>query len=182
MTSHDPSVLMNIYTDEISPDKSNVHKSFEIGNKQMKEFQKSLPDGFYATLPKQVITMENKKTKTQVVEVYNTEFMYSRVMCLLSVDQISLDDLFNYELAPVPTSLFADTGEARYPKGKSTLKKKLKVELSTRMHDADVTILDDCAVLYHIHWPKDAHVKDFVDAFIEFVKKTFTSCIGVPNI
>ena len=137
----------------------------------MKDFQKSLPDGFYATLPKQVITMENKKTKAQVVEVYNTELIYSRAMCFLSVDQISLDDLFNYELAPVLTLVFTDTGEARYPKGKSTLKKKLKVELSTRTHDADVVILDGCAVLYHIHWPKDARVKYFVDAFIEYIKK-----------
>ena len=70
-------------------------------------------------------------------------------MCLLSVGQISLEDLFNYGLAPVPTSLFTDTGEVRYPKGKSTSKKKLKVEVSTRTHDADVMILDGCAVLYH---------------------------------
>ena len=33
MTSYDPSVLMNIYTGEISPDKNNVHKSVEIVNK-----------------------------------------------------------------------------------------------------------------------------------------------------
>ena len=91
--------------------------------------------------------MENKKTKAQVVEVYNPELMYSRVMCLLSLDQISLDDLFSYELAPVPTSLFTDTGEGRYLKNKSTLKKKLKVEVSTRTDDADVIILDSCAVL-----------------------------------
>ena len=39
-------------------------------------------------------------------------------MCILSLDQISLEDLFNYELAPVPTSLFTDTGEARYPNSK----------------------------------------------------------------
>ena len=59
-------------------------------------------------------------------------------MCLLSVDQISLDDWFNYELAPVPASLFTDTGEARYYKGKSTLKEKLKLKVSTRTNDADV--------------------------------------------
>ena len=171
MTSHDPSVLINKYTGEISPDKSNVHKSIETGNKQMKEFQESLPDGFYVTLPKKVITMDNKKAKAQLVEVYNTELIYSRVMCLLKVDQISLDDLFNSELAPVLISLFTDTGEAKYPKGKSTLKKKLKVEVSTRTHDADVIILDGCAVLYHIHWPKNACVKDLVDPFIEYVKK-----------
>ena len=150
MASHDPTVLMNIYTGEISPDKRNVGKSVEIGNKQMKEFQESLPDGFYATLPKKVITMENKKTKAKVVEVYNTELIHSRVMSLLSVDQISLEDLLNYEIAPVPTSLFTDTSEARYRKDKSTLKKKLKVEVSIRTHDTDVIILDGCAVPYHI--------------------------------
>ena len=81
-------------------------------------------------------------------------------MCLFSVDQISLEDLFNYELAPVPTSLFTDTVEGRYPEGKSTLKKKLKAEVSTRTHAADVIILDGFAVVYHIHWLKDARVKD----------------------
>ena len=106
----------------------------------MTEFQELLPDGFYATLPKKVITMENKKTKAQVVELYNTELIYFCVMCLLSIDQITLEDLFRYELAPVPTSLFTAIGEARYPKGKSTLKKKLKVDVSTRTHDADVII------------------------------------------
>ena len=81
-------------------------------------------------------------------------------MCLLSVDKILLEDLFNYELAPVLTSLSTGTVEARYPKGKSTLKKKLNVEVSTRTHDADVIILDGCAVLYHIRRPKDVRVKD----------------------
>ena len=33
MASYDPSALMNIYTGEISPNKSNIHKSVEIGNK-----------------------------------------------------------------------------------------------------------------------------------------------------
>ena len=91
--------------------------------------------------------MNNKQTKTKLVEVYNIELIYSFVMCLLSLDQISLDDLFNYELAIVPSLLFTDTGEARYSKGKSTLKKKLKVEVSIRKHDADVIILDGCVVL-----------------------------------
>ena len=89
----------------------------------------------------------------------------------MSVDRISLEDLFNYELAPVLTSLFTDTAEARYLKDKLTLKKKLKVEESTRPNDAEVIILDCCAVLYHINWPKDAGVKYFVDAFMEYVKK-----------
>ena len=76
---------------------SNAHTSAEIGHKHMKMFQESLPNGFYTTLLKKVITKKNKKTKAQVVEVYITELICSYVMCLLSVDQISLEDLFNYE-------------------------------------------------------------------------------------
>ena len=69
----------------------------------MKDFQESLPDSFYAILSKKLITMNNKKTKVQVVEVYNTKLTYSRAMRLFSEDQILLEDLFNYELAQVPT-------------------------------------------------------------------------------
>ena len=43
MTSYDPSVLMNIYTGEISPDKSNVQKSVEIGKKTNERFPKESP-------------------------------------------------------------------------------------------------------------------------------------------
>ena len=42
----------------------------------MKKFQESLPDGFYTTLSKKVITMENKKTNAQVVKIYNIELIY----------------------------------------------------------------------------------------------------------
>ena len=61
MTSHEPSAWMNIYTGEISPDTSHFHKPVKIENIQMKQFRDSLPDGFHATLPKKVITMDNKK-------------------------------------------------------------------------------------------------------------------------
>ena len=88
-------------------------------------------------------------------------------MCLLNADQISLEDLFNYKLVPVQTSLFTDPSKARCPKGKSTLKEKLKVEVSTRKHDADDIILNGCAALYHLHWPKDACAEDFVEYVIE---------------
>ena len=46
--------------------------------------------GFMQRFQKKVITMDNEKTKVQAIEVYNTELIYSRVMCLLSVYQISL--------------------------------------------------------------------------------------------
>lgn len=48
-------------------------------------------------------------------DIYNTE-IYSHIMCPLSVDQISLEDLFFYELLPVPKPMFTVTTERRFPK------------------------------------------------------------------
>ena len=58
--------------------------------------------------------------------------LYSQVMCLLSVGQISLEDLFFYELSAVLKSMFTVTGEGRFQKNKTALKNKLKIEVSKR--------------------------------------------------
>ena len=62
------------------------------------------------------------------------------IIIIYSIQVIIKQSWKSYHLvtSPVPASLFTDTGEARYYKGKSTLKKKLKVKVSTRTNDADV--------------------------------------------
>ena len=79
-----------------------------IGKKQMTSYQASLPDGFHTTITKEVVTMKDatwSSTKNKSAEVYNTEIIFSIVMYLLSAGHIQIDDLFKYELAPVPTAL-----------------------------------------------------------------------------
>ena len=72
------------------------------------------------------------------MEVYNTEIIFSRVFYLNYTDKIKINDLFSYELAPIPTSLFKVTGEGRYPTSKADLKNALKVKMSVR------DIIDGC--------------------------------------
>ena len=43
--------------------------------------------------------------------MYNTEFIFSRVMYLLSASQIDLEDAFCYKLAAFTISIFEDSGE-----------------------------------------------------------------------
>jgi hypothetical protein len=74
------------------------------------------------------------------------EFLYSR--------DIDLNQVLRYELAPVPTSMFDDKGLLKIPKSKSTLKRKLQVEMSSRLAtNPYITIVDGCAILWVIHWP-----------------------------
>ncbi|XP_042212751.1 uncharacterized protein LOC121859852 [Homarus americanus] len=46
------------------------------------------------------------------------------VLCLQSVHDISIKDVLQYELSPVPPSLFEDNGDMRTAKSKATLKKR----------------------------------------------------------
>ena len=100
----------------------------------MEKFISSWPEGFRGTISKKVITMATSKRGAQVngVTVYNTETIFSRVMCFISAGTLKIEDVFGYELSPIPTSLFEEFGGGRYPKAKHQLKDAMKVEVSKR--------------------------------------------------
>ena len=102
-----------------------------LRSKQMKEFEDALPERFHNTIQKTVVTIKEmkKKMKTGDVVVYNTEVIYSRVMCLLNAKKIDLKDLLKDELPPVPLSLFDEDGDSRLAKQKADLKNTLKEEV-----------------------------------------------------
>ena len=96
----------------------------------------------------------------------------SRVLYLIGNGQLDFKDIFNYELAPVPTSMFEDSGEARYAKNKSGLMRKLKVEISSRGINADVIVIDGGGMLHAaVHWPKDGIVEDLLRSIENYVSK-----------
>ena len=178
---HDPIKLVNIYTGEEECEKSNVERLIEIGKNQLADFQNNLPEGFRERLSSKVITMtEGKKTKKAVDKPsFNTDLIFSRVLYLLGVHQLDLSTRFDYELAPVPTSFFKDTGEARYTSSKAVLKNKLKVEISSRGLKPDAVIVDGGGMLHSsIHWPKEGLVEDLVSGIIQYVSKIVASSDG----
>ena len=140
----------------------------------MLEFQRSLPEGFHSRLSSIVISMvkgNRTKKKDEIVEMYNTELIFSWVIYLLSANQIDLD-VFNYELAPFPTSIFEDSGEPRFTKSKSVLKNKLKVQVSSRNIKPDPVVTYGGGMLYYaVHWPKWGLVSEFIDGVTSYFFK-----------
>ena len=100
-TSNHPETLFNIQSGNIAHEKVNAFDAFSIGKQQMNE--KSWPKGFYSTIQKRVQTMIPNKNSVRVgdIEVYNTEIIYARVMCLLSTNRIKLDEVLKYELSSI---------------------------------------------------------------------------------
>ena len=93
----------------------------------------------------------------------------------MSVDQISLEDLFFYELLPVPKPMFTVTAERRFPKNKAVLKNEDNWRQLKRTARIDVIIVDGCVALQHVHWPKDKKIWNFVDSFVLYISELLSS-------
>lgn len=164
--------IVDIASGRISPAAVNVDNAISLGEDQMRKYQESWPEGFHAPLSSNVKTMTicRKRVKLGAGSTFDTELIYSRVMGIMNSRDISIENIFGYELAPIPTSLFEDDGSIRVAKTKSTLKKKLQVEQSVRtVEQHDVTILDGCAILWIIHWPQNGTVQGFINSLLSFV-------------
>ena len=71
------------------------------------------------------MAVSRKGVKFGTGTVNDTQLIYLRVMGLVSTRPIDLHELFNYELAPLPTPMFDDNGNMRIVTSKSVLKKQI---------------------------------------------------------
>ena len=180
-----PETIINIVNGMIGPSSVNVDKAIDIGTRQMKEFERKLPDNFYESIPMKVMTMAatKKSLKMGDSKVYNTELIYSRVIGLqASSRDISISEVISCELSPVPTALFNDSGEMRISKSKSDLKNLTKVDVSARhvTQEETCTVIDCCALLWIPQWPSSTStqqplVMDFVKKFKHHIKEKLKS-------
>ena len=170
-----PSGIVNVVSGQIGSTEVNVHNAVTIGTEQMEVFESRLPQGLYETTTKRVVTMDHarKHVKVGAVKVFDTNLIYSRVNGLQARERDSgIKDVLGYELAPVPTSMFDDTGDRRIAKSKSTLKKVLQVEVSDRVAGgANFSVLGGSAILWVVPWPADGSVKDYIANFKYAIEK-----------
>ena len=84
----------------------NTQKSFQ----HLKGFIKNLLGSLCFSIKKEIVLSKEDRRSTHVeeVNVFGTEAIYARIMCLISLKQIDLETALNYELAPIPTALFKD--------------------------------------------------------------------------
>jgi hypothetical protein len=149
----DSSVLYNIVNGKVAQDEVNVADALQIGEQMTASFKNSLPSGFHARIPMQVKTMEKLKLGMKVGEktAFDLETIFLRLLMLGQQRQLQLDEVFQFELCAVPSSLIDEYGCLR--KGnKAVLVKRLAVFLQNAA-SPDVVIVDAQQLLYHIVWP-----------------------------
>ncbi|KAG0712046.1 hypothetical protein GWK47_019290 [Chionoecetes opilio] len=66
--------------------------------------------------------------------------------------------------------MFEDNGDMRITKSKSSLKQKLRLEQSSRILPApETTVIDGCALLWIIRWPRHGTIQNFVNSVLEYI-------------
>ena len=106
-----------------------------------------------------------KSIKAQSIPL-DTEIILTRVLFLLN-REVALENIFHYELAPMPTSLFKTNLEANYPSNKSTLFNILKVEHQALPKETTCFIIDGGSLMYNTHWPTGSCAEEFAKGVFE---------------
>ena len=105
------------------------------------------------------------------VEIIETSLIYLRVIVIqLTNKAMTVENIFNYKLSPIPTALFNDKAEMRAAKSKSDLKSLLGTKVSSRgLAKPNLTVIDESAILWVANWLSKALVSDYVDNLCGFV-------------
>ena len=126
---------MNSVSDRKAPFAVTVDNVAEMEKVQMVRFEEGWPLGFNSPIPKPAVTMAivEKYILVGYKDVYTVYLIYSRVLSLQQTRSNNLSDVLKYQLSPIPPSMFKDNREMRIATNKFELKKKLQVEVSSRL-------------------------------------------------
>ena len=165
--------VVNIVNGCVASEKVNVADALSIGEEAYLNFKKNIFDKFHQKVEQKVYTMKIMQKGIQVGDktIYNMEKLYARFLILSQKRNITLENLFSYELAPLPPSLFDENGLMR-KSNKSKLTKKLEF-ISEDIPDIDYEIVDGNELLYHIQWPKSGSVSDLKEILLRTCTKSF---------
>ena len=109
-----PEQLVNVANGALAPSQVNVDQAVSIGHSQQIDFENDLPTGFWDSIGKKVKTMAITKKGIAIGPkvLYDTQLILSRMIGLqASSREVDFKDVLSYELAPIPTALFDDSGE-----------------------------------------------------------------------
>lgn len=166
--------LRNIATEVVAIDKVNVEEAIQIGQKiQSNLTGKSIGDvvmkksdqvNTFAIMKKSIRLADGDELRMSSTE------LYQRLLSMTLINGPPSTSVFSYELAAVSPALFNDDGSMR--KGqKSTLANFIIDQY--HKESANVTesgtVIDGCALLQQLQWPKIGCIQDICQTYIDSV-------------
>ena len=118
-----------------------------------------------------------RKATVNSKPVYDLDAFFGRLLIVGHKRDISIADLFNYELVPVPPSLINDYAYLR-KSDESILVRKLRSTIASPS-DPDILLIEGNQLLYHVVWPVPVTVKTSPPASRPGLAHCHTKCMSV---
>lgn len=100
-------------TEKVAPRSVRVDQAYDIGWKQVLKNQGNLPKGNYSPQAKTVVTVE---TMNQLIDIGDTPVYDANLIMSIALQlsrNASMSEVLKFELSPIPTSMFPDSGDMR---------------------------------------------------------------------
>ena len=115
-----------------------------------------------------------KKVKVGDKKLYIENTQLFNILIIMAERDEGIEQIFNFELTPVPTSLFTMDRMMRKPKKhefgrmlKNTTA-KLDLEMDSKMH-----VVDGGWLLHQVKWNNGSSLKTIVDSYVRYVQAKF---------
>jgi hypothetical protein len=186
LPTDDVETLRNISTGTIADDRVNVDQAFKIGEAiQEKITNQNLSDVKFKKVDQvNTFALMSKKIKLDNEATYiPSDVMYQRLVAIASSTKGLNCEIASYELAAVAPALFHDDGSMR----KATKAKMANhiisitpnAELIADNFQPDTYVIDGCALLHQIPWPKVGTLGDAARYFVIYVTSHFMTIADV---
>ena len=182
LTDRDPfseiAALRSIATGIVADNKVNAYDAKATGQEIISSMENKSIYQYTFKRSKQVVTMSSDpctKTRENVVDV-DPQLLFQRITAVSMSGHDDYPDLFKYELATHPPSLFDNNGLPRQA-NKSQLADalwKLGTLEPVLSISTDVQyVLDGGSLLHHIPWRKDATFSDICQEYVIFMERHY---------
>lgn len=161
----------------ITTDKSvvNCEDAVRIGQEMQKDLDDESPVESMKTSKKcKNLADLQKKVKVGDKKVYiEKTVLFNRLIIMAERDE-GIEEIFSFELTPVPTSLFTMDRMMRKPQKHEfgrMLKEtttKLDLDMNSKMH-----VVDGGWLLHQVKWTSGATIKTIVDTYVRYVRAKF---------
>lgn len=174
-TTEDSTKLINIATGLVADDRVNVEEAVSIGQKVHEKITNLTWENITFNRSEQAKTFGIMRKAIQVnkkeIRMSSPE-LYQRLLSIACISGSPDADIFAYELASVAPCLFQDEGIMRKSQKSQLAKYIVKLDsdiLSQDMKESAARVIDGCALLHRLIWPKTGTLHSVCTAFASAV-------------
>ena len=174
--TRDRDILLSLSTGFFSHEKDGINPehALEVGNSIQKKLDNAVPSTTIETKSKVKSLAELRKNVSPQTNAQVSALKYFNRLVIFAQRESNLEKSFEYELAPIPLSLFSEKDQLMHEANKATFAQvclKSKVEcVEVQNYKYGCKVIDGGWLLRQRSWEKGENWEGIISGYVQFVK------------